>query len=185
MDAPKSELTLISRTRRELLKVGGLATIFHAFPLTTLAETSQDERLLSDLAILNVALGLEHQALAAYKAGAESGLLSGNSLELALACQKDHKRHRDVIIKTINQYGGKAVDARQEYDFGALKRTEDILMLAHNLEQEAVDAYLANAAKLQSSNILNAAVAILVDEVRHATNFKMALGISVTVRPSY
>ncbi len=166
MDDQKSKLP--AKTRREF---GCLMALVEKFP--------------DDLAILNVALGLEHEAIAAYQAGAESRLLSGQVLETALSFQRDHKRHRDTLIKFIKRYGGTAVEPKPQYDFGTITTAADILNLAHKLEQGAVDAYLANAAKLKSGVILNDAAAVLVDEVRHATVFKQALGLPVTERPKY
>jgi rubrerythrin len=66
-----------------------------------------------------------------------------------------------------------------------IRTSEDILALAHRLEQGAVDAYLAHAAKLENTEILDAAAGILVDEVRHATALKLALSLAVTQRPKY
>lgn len=138
-----------------------------------------------DLAILNVALGLEHQAIAAYQAGATSGLLSGSVLDMALSFQQDHIRHRDRLVGFLRRFGGSPVLPREAYDFGTINTAEDILTLAHRLEQGAADAYLANAAKLESAEILDAAAGILVDEVRHATAFKLALSLPITERPDY
>ena len=46
-------------------------------------------------------------------------------------------------------------------------------------------AYLANAGNLVNREILNAAVPILEDEVRHNTVFKQLLGMNVTERLKY
>jgi rubrerythrin len=138
-----------------------------------------------DLAILNVALGLEHQAIAAYQAGAKSGLLSGIALDMAVSFQRDHERHRDTIDTFLRRFGGSPVPPSQAYEFETIRTSEDILALAHRLEQGAVDAYLAHAAKLENTEILDAAAGILVDEVRHATALKLALSLAVTQRPKY
>jgi rubrerythrin len=138
-----------------------------------------------DLVILNVALGLEHEAIAAYQAGAASGLLSGSALEMAISFLGDHERHRDSLTGFLRRFGGSPVTLADSYDFGTLTTAADVLTLAHRLEQGAVDAYLANAAKLESAEILDAAAGILVDEVRHATAFKLALSLPVTERPNY
>lgn len=134
----------------------------------------------SDLAILNVALGLEHQAIAAYEAAAASKLLSGSALAMAASFHQDHKRHRDTIIRFLRWYGETPVQPGEKYDFGSINTAGDVLDLAHKLEQGAVDAYLANAAKLESAEILDGAAGILADEVRHATAFKLALSLPVT-----
>lgn len=138
-----------------------------------------------DLAILNVALGLEHEAIAAYQTAAKSGLLSGMPLDMATSFLKDHERHRATLVSLISRFGGEPVAPRGTYDFGPISAAPQILALAHRLEQGAADAYLANAAKLQSSEILDAAAGVLADEVRHATTFKLALSLPVTERPPY
>ncbi len=138
-----------------------------------------------DLAILNVALGLEHQAIAAYQAGAKSGLLSGTALDMAVSFQRDHERHRETIAGFLGRFGGSPVLPRTDYDFGTIHTAGDVLTLAHRLEQGAADAYLANAAKLENAEVLDAAAGILIDEVRHATAFKLALSLPTTVRPEY
>ena len=62
-----------------------------------------------DVAILNVALGLEHQAIAAYDAGAGSKLLSADQLKVAVSFQREHKAHRDALIKYIRRFKGTPV----------------------------------------------------------------------------
>ena len=175
------------KTRRGLLGLRELVAAIGAahLPIVASAVPPQKAGYADDIAILNVALGLEHQAVAAYQAGAESKLLTGKVLDIAVSFQSDHKRHRDAIIGLIKEYGGTPVGPKSSYDFGTIKTAEDILKLAHTLEQGAVDAYLANAYKLKSGDILDAAVPIVLDEVRHATVFKLALGIPVTERPKY
>ncbi|MDQ3253988.1 MAG: ferritin-like domain-containing protein [Acidobacteriota bacterium] len=135
-----------------------------------------------DLAILNVALGLEHQAIAAYNAGAGSKLLSPDQLKVAVSFQSEHKHHRDEIIKLIRRFKGTPVEPKSSYDFGTITSATDLIKLARDLEEGAAKAYLANAYKLESYEILSAAVPILVDEVRHTTVFNQLLGLSVTDR---
>jgi hypothetical protein len=149
------------------------------------AQQRTGQRFPDDLAILNVALGLEHEAIAAYQAGAKSGLLSGTALDMAVSFMRDHERHRDTITGFLGRFGGSPVLAKTGYDFGTIRTAADILTLAHRLEQGAADAYLANAGKLESAEILDAAAGILIDEVRHATAFRLALSLPVTERPKY
>jgi hypothetical protein len=58
-----------------------------------------------DTAILNVALGLEYEAIAAYQLGAQSGLLQKSVLETAVLFQSHHKGHRDALAATIQKMG--------------------------------------------------------------------------------
>lgn len=138
-----------------------------------------------DRAILSVALGLEHEAIAAYQAGAKSGLLSGAALDMASSFLRDHEHHRDVLAGLLARLGGTPVAAKSKYDFGAIASAGDILNLAVRLEQGALDAYLTNAAGLERSDVLDAAAGILADEVRHTTALRMALSQPVTERPKY
>jgi len=161
--------------------VGGLSIAAGALEFN-LPGVSADQKFAGDLAILNVALGLEHQAIAAYDAGAKSNLLSPDQLKVAVSFQTDHKRHRDALVKYLRRFGGTPVDPKSSYDFGKIASAIDILKLAHSLEEGAAGAYLAHAYKLESSEILNAAVPILADEVRHTTVFRLLLGLSVTER---
>jgi hypothetical protein len=98
-----------------------------------------------DVALLNIALGLEFQAIAAYDAGAKSQLLSADQLKIAVSFQKDHKRHGDQLIHWIRRYGGTPVEPKSNYDFGKISSAMDIVKLAQRLEEGAELAYLTNA----------------------------------------
>jgi len=171
-------------SRRQLLKVGGASAAIATFTAGSALPT-EAEKYAGDVAILNVALGLEHQAIAAYDAGAQSKLLSPDQLKIALSFQNDHKRHREALTKYIRRFGGTPVEPKSNYDFGAIASAADVVKLAQRLEEGAEGAYLANAGKLENREILNAAVPILEDEVRHNTVFKQLLSMDVTQRLKY
>ena len=59
-----------------------------------------------DVDILNVALGLENEAIGAYTLGAGTGLLKDLALKFAITCQDDHKVHRDALVSAIRKLGG-------------------------------------------------------------------------------
>jgi len=142
-----------------------------------LAFSQSQER---DLAILTAALYLEHEAIAAYQAGAESGLLSPELTTVAVAFQSDHKYHRDGITGVIRTLGEEPVEAKSKYRFGRLKTADDILKLALRLEEGAGAAYSTLASSIENKTVLNFAAHVLADEVRHAAVLKNALGL-----PSY
>lgn len=172
-------------SRRQMLKAGGMAVAAAGAFAAQSAIPALAAKYQGDLAILNVALGLEHQAIAAYNAGAGSKLLSPDQLKVAVSFQKDHKKHRDALIGFIRRFGGTPVTPKTQYDFGTITSAGDILKLAQSLEEGAEGAYLANAGKLENREILNAAVPILEDEVRHNTVFRQLLGMDVTARLKY
>ena len=169
--------------RRDVLRIAGWLAA--GVTVQKISAALPGEKFADDVAILNVALGLEHQAIAAYDAGANSKLLSPDQVKIALSFQRDHKRHRDALIKYILRFGGTPVERKSKYDFGAIASATDIVKLAQGLEAGAEAAYLANAYKLQSAEVLNAAVPILADEVRHNTVLQQLLSMDVTAPLKY
>ena len=86
-----------------------------------------------DVSILNVALGLEHEAINAYQLGAASGLLQKPVLDVAVLFQSQHKAHRDALIATIQKLGGRPVAEQsleqyaQALQASTLKSQADVL----------------------------------------------------------
>ena len=60
----------------------------------------------NDVGILNSALGAELEAIAAYQAGAESGLLQKPVLDLAVQFQGHHKEHAALLASVVSKLGG-------------------------------------------------------------------------------
>ncbi len=132
----------------------------------------------SDVRILNSALGAELEAIAAYQVGAESGLLQKPVLDLAVTFQGHHKEHAEVLVKTIQKLGGKAVAAKDKYAFPVetLKTQADVLRFAAGLEKGAVSAYLGAVPLFGNRDLAKAAASILGDEAMHWAVLRNALG---------
>lgn len=134
-----------------------------------------------DIDILNVALGLELEAIEAYQIGAESGLLDKGTLGVAVAFQSDHKYHAAAEVATIMKLGGKPVEAksRDEYMTGlniaSIKSATDILRLAQKLELGAVNAYLGVIPSFSSTALAQVSAKLAADEVLHYTALTQAL----------
>jgi len=128
-----------------------------------------------DINILNVALGLEHEGIAAYQLGAESGLLQKPVLETAVLFQSHHKAHRDLLVVTIEKLGGRPVQPRPmaEYAKGlkadTLKTQADVLILAARLELGATNAYLGVIPALKDAELSKVAARLAADETMHWT----------------
>ena len=141
----------------------------------------------SDVGILNVALGLEYEAIAAYQLGAESGLLQKPVLDTAVLFQSHHKGHRDALIATIEKMGGKAVMARSNADYaaalgaGGLKSQTDVLALAARLELGAVNAYLGVIPAFGDRELAKVAARLAADETMHWSLLASNLGKPVPV----
>lgn len=135
-----------------------------------------------DVGILNVALGLEYQGIAAYQLGAESGLLQPGPLKVAVLFQSQHKAHRDALIATINKLGGKPVAEKSMSEYAAevnassLKNQTDVLELATRLELGATNAYLGVIPSFGNRDLAKVAGRIAADETMHYTALLGALG---------
>lgn len=133
-----------------------------------------------DVTILNSALGLEYQAIAAYQLGAESGLLQKPVRDLAVQFQGDHKQHAQVLSSTITKLGGTPVQPKpaSAYNFptGNLKTQADVLRFAAGLEKGAASAYLGAVPALANKDLAKAAASILGDETMHWAVLRQALG---------
>lgn len=135
-----------------------------------------------DLAILNVALGLEHEAINAYQLGAGSGLLQKPVLDVAVQFQSHHKAHRDALVATIEKLGGKPVAEKRLDDYAkalradTLKSQGDVLDLAARLELGATNAYLGVIPSFGNKDLSKVAARLAADETMHFTVLTQALG---------
>ena len=177
----------LAPARRLFLSRSGQLTL-SAAAVTLLAGTSGNARAQSpmsvsaDVNILNVALGLEHEAINAYQLGAGSGLLQKPVLDVAVAFQSHHKAHRDALIATIEKLGGKPVMEKKLDDYAhvlnaaSLKNQADVLMLAARLELGATNAYLGVIPSFKDSKLGQVAARLAADETMHWTVLSQALG---------
>jgi len=135
-----------------------------------------------DVGILNVALGLEHEAIGAYQLGAESGLLQKPVLDVAVLFQSQHKEHRDALTGAIMKMGGTPVAAKPLGDYAAalkadtLKSQADVLMLAAKLERGAANAYLGVIPSFEDPGLAQVSGRLAADETMHWTVLAQALG---------
>lgn len=73
-------------------------------------ETAGEESVSQDVNILTSALSAEHEAVAAYQLGADSGLLQPDVLKVAMQFQGHRKEHTMALAAAIEQLGGSAVE---------------------------------------------------------------------------
>jgi len=187
IDRSSPSLTEVS-SRRRILRAGGLGML----SATAVALLAGNEALAQqqrrqggagggDVAILNVALGLEHEAINAYQIGAESNLLQPAVLQVAVAFQSHHKAHRDALVATIRQMNGAPVaeKTRQEYvqslNAAAIRNQTDILKLAQRLERGAANAYLGVIPSFTNRDLAKVAGRLAADETMHYTALTQAL----------
>ena len=152
---------------------------------TATGAAAQSAAMGQDVDILNIALGLEHEAINAYQLGAGRGLLQKPVLDVAVLFQSHHKGHRDALIATIQKMGGKPVAEKSldEYakalNAASLKSQADVLTLAARLELGATNAYLGVIPAFKESKLGQVAARLAADETMHWTALSSALGKSL------
>lgn len=173
--------------RRRLLTTSGTATLSVA-AVTVLAgwvpglALAQSSDMSKDVEILNVALGLEHEAINAYQLGGKSGLLQKPALDVAILFQAHHKSHRDALIATIEKLGGRPVTEKTLDDYAkalqadTLKNQGDVLSLAARLEMGAANAYLGVIPSFKDAALAKVAARLAADETMHWTALANVLG---------
>jgi len=177
LNAFTSRRDFFAKTGMFSLGVLAFTTLGHSSPvLANNISTSTSD----DIIILNSALAHEYQAIAAYQAGAESGLLQKAVLDVAVKFQSHHIAHANVLASTIEKLGGVPVKAKTiaEYEFplSKLKSQADVLHFAAGLEQSAASAYLVALPKFYNKDLISAAGSILGDETMHWAILLNALG---------
>lgn len=181
----KRLMTGVTTDRRALLRgVGTLGLSAAAVALLGGCESMAASTAGSagDVDILNVALGLEHEAINAYQLGAESGLLQDPVLKVAVLFQSHHKAHRDALVATIKKMGGAPVGEKSMNDYatalnaGSLKNQTDVLQLAARLEKGAANAYLGVIPSFSDNGLKQVSARLAADETMHWTALASALG---------
>lgn len=194
---PRTDLLeLESPNRRNALRAVSLAGL-SATGLALLAgcQTSQAQggdgamTAKQDVDTLNLALGLEHEAIGAYGIAGGSGLLQPAVLDTALLFKGHHEGHRDALAATITKMGGAPVEPKstdyymERIDADKLKSQADILALALKLEGIAANAYLSVIPKFANTDLSQVAGRIACDEVMHWTVLQTAMGHMIPKAP--
>jgi rubrerythrin len=170
--------------RRRMFRAAGVTTLSAAAIAilggcrSSAATTMASE---GDVNTLNVALGLEHEAINAYQLGAESGLLQKPVLDVAVLFQSHHKQHRDALVAAIKSMGGSPVaeksknDYAKQLDAASLQSQADVLMLAAKLEKGAANAYLGVIPAFENKDLAQVSGRLAADEAMHWTVLAAAL----------
>lgn len=180
-----------SKSRRSVLSGG--ATALSATGMLALLNvsaraagaTEKGGNSAQDSRLLNAALSLEDEGIAAYQIGAESKLLTPEVLKVALTFQEHHKRHRDDLIAAIKLLGGTPVTPKSQPDYAkalnaaSLKDQAGVLHLALKLERGAANAYLGLIPSLDKSDLYVLAARTAADESFHAAVLGQVLGEAI------
>lgn len=134
-------------------------------PATTGSTTAQSGNT-GDLAIVNYALTLEYLESEFYAKVVASGLFNGKVASLLKDFGAQEQTHVEALEGTVKKLGGTPA-SKPEGKFPIESATQ-VAQLAYTVENLGASAYLGQAAKIQSPEVLAAALAIHTVEARHA-----------------
>jgi hypothetical protein len=164
---------LASRRRFLGLSAAGLAVALGVRAPTAAARGSALAA--NDISILNYALGLEYLQSSFYTEAERSGALSGRTAAAARVVGAVERAHVAAFQSLL---GAKAIK-RPQFDFqGTTEQQHAFLKTAVAFEDLAVAAYKGQAPRLQSDEVLTAAVGIHTVEARHAAWMRELFGIT-------
>jgi len=155
------------------------AAITPVFAKSKSADTS------GDVAVMQGALAVEHEGIAAYEIAGGSGLLRPPTLKLALLFQGHHKQHRDALAGLIQKAGGTPVAQKTDAEYtkalnlGSLKTEADVVALATKLELGATNAYAGQVAALRDHQLAHLFTQLATDETVHWTTLNNAAGVPI------
>jgi rubrerythrin len=130
-----------------------------------------------DLAIVNYALTLEYLESDFYSKVISSGLFKGAQLDLIKMIGEHERQHVAALKATAMKLGTPAAKPKTTFP---LKSAMSVLGLAATVENLGASAYLGQAARIKSKEILAAAISIHSVEARHASALNVLLGKSPT-----
>lgn len=185
----ESNMSDINADRRGFLTQAGLAGVGLVAVVAAPAEAVEAAvrqkaaaKAGGDVDILQTALALEHEGIAAYTIAAGSGLLTPEVIKVASVFLGHHKEHRDRLAGLVRMAGGHPVDAKtdadyiQELNIGALKSQADVLALATRLEMGATSAYVGQASGLKDRKLAGLFASLAADESSHWAVLNNAIG---------
>lgn len=188
-------MAIVQSDRRQFLNQAGLLTagLMVAGTASAAAEaaarrSSGAKAASGDIDILQTALALEHEGIAAYTIAAGSGLLTPDVIKVASVFLSHHKDHRDRLADLVRTAGGNPVNAKPDAEYiqalnlGALKSQGDVLTLAARLEMGATSAYVGQVAGIKDRTLASTLASIGADEASHWAILNNAIGGSVPAK---
>lgn len=172
------------------LSIAGLAALAGAAtPAGARGRKAASGSAAQDAQLLNAALALEFEGIAAYQIAAESGLLQPAVLQVGVKFQGHHKGHAEELRRAIVRLGGRPVEAKTTAQYATdlqantLKSQEDILRFALKLERGAANAYLGLVGPLNNSDLEVLVARLAADEAVHVAVFMQALNEAIPDAP--
>ncbi|HEX7789838.1 MAG TPA: DUF4439 domain-containing protein [Afipia sp.] len=172
----------IAGNRRAFLQQAGALTLGAGAAFAGTNAVAAAPKFRSDVGVIQTALALEHEGIAAYRIAGKSGLLSRGTLAVGLIFMGHHEAHRDSLAKLVSQAGAKPVEPKSDAQYVAelklseLKSEKDVVALATTLEHGAASAYIGQINAIRDSKLANLFASISADEALHWTTLNAAGG---------
>ena len=131
-----------------------------------------------DLEVVNYALTLEFLEEDFYEAVVSSGVLSGREADLAKKIRDNESEHVQALSAVARDLGEPAERPATAFDPVLESGRDGVISAAADLEGTGAGAYLAEASRITSPEILASALAIHTVEARHAAVLNLLAGRS-------
>jgi rubrerythrin len=194
-DGAMRELARDPSSRKRFLKMmggGGAAAAFGIFLAacgsddteqnagTEPAGKMNDGAMAADLAIVQYALTLEHLETDFYNAVIDAGVIEDMKLaETAKLIRDNEQEHVDALTATVKKLGGKPMLPKTTFDAVLEGGPDKVLETAATVENLGAAAYLGQAPRITSKEVLAAALAIHSVEGRHAAALNSVVGKTI------
>jgi Ferritin-like domain len=149
----------------------------------TAATTASSSSSTGDIAILNYALTLEYLESEFYSKVIAANLFSGKVGELLQKFGSQEDSHVTALKAAVTKLGGTPVE--DPHGKFPIKSAAQVALLAYTVENLGAAAYLGQAAKIQSPEVLASALAIHSVEARHAATLGTLVKKSVTPQGAF
>src|SRR5215210_1256738 len=138
-------------------------------------KTNSESAMAGDLEIVQYALTLEHLETDFYNTVIDAGVITDKALaETAKLIRDNEQEHVDALTGTVKKLGGKPQRPKTNFDAVIDGGPEMVLETAATVENLGAAAYLGQAGRIKSKEILAAALAIHSVEGRHAAALNSA-----------
>lgn len=133
-----------------------------------------------DLAIVQYALTLEHIETDFYNAVLDSGVVKNKALgRTAMLIRDNEQAHVDTLTGVVKDLGGKPKRPKTNFDAVLEGGEKKVLETAAVVENLGAAAYLGQAPRIKSKDILAAALSIHSVEARHAAALNTVVGRTI------
>jgi rubrerythrin len=135
----------------------------------------------ADVILLNQALDLEHEAIAAYTAGIP--LLDGRAKKAAQLFLTQELSHAGEMHGLVKQAGGRPNKPKASYDLGRPGSALEVLRLLHDLERRQLQLYLGAITRLSPQTVRAAVAAVLANDAQHVSMLRSVMGLAPLPSP--